>query len=116
MPCAFQQLTPGLYTAAGRVFGFLILRTPEPARERCLANLAALARTRITGRSAVFANPVVALIIAKDIATRSRSELRPAALERQFRASRVTRRRFCQARAEQQSGENHNNGHILNSV
>src|ERR1051325_3836407 len=101
MPCAFQQLTPGLYTAAGRVFGFLILRTPEPARERCLANLAALARTRITGRSADFANPVVALIIAKDISPSTATKLPPAALERQLRASRVTRGRFCQARAEQ---------------
>ena len=47
------------------------LRTPEAACECRRADWVALARTGITRRAAVLADIVVALIIAKDIATRA---------------------------------------------
>jgi len=109
---------------------FQNLRTPEPARKRRLANRAALARRRIAGCSAVAADPVVTLRITKDITTRARLELRPAALEspvgrgcgrRSFRGrgvrdSGVMTAGLCHAGSEKKSRENHENRNKLNSV
>lgn len=83
------------------------LRAPEPARECRLADGIALARTGIAGRSALLANPVVALVIAEDIAASTGRELRPAALERPFGSgrgdpgSRVTTRGLGHARGKE---------------
>jgi len=82
------------------------LRAPESVRERRGADYAALARSGITSCSACLANPVVALIVAKHIATRPRGKLCPAALEREYggrhvRRGRVTTRRLCHSRGKQ---------------
>ena len=83
------------------------LRAPEPARERRLADGIALAGTGITGRSALLANPDVALVVAEDIAASARGELRPATLERPFRGrrgmrgGRATTGRLCDSRGKE---------------
>jgi len=46
-----------------------------------LTDLVALARTGIASRAALAADPVVALLVAEDIAAGACGELRPAALE-----------------------------------
>ena len=50
----------------------VLLRTPEPTRERRLADRVALAWARFTSRAAFAADKVVALLIDKDIAAGSR--------------------------------------------
>lgn len=81
---------------------FRRLRAPEPARERCRADGTALARTGITGRSARLADKVIALSIVKDIAARSRGELRPATLKGPLGRGRsgITSR-LCHTRGKQ---------------
>ena len=72
----------------------------------------ALARSGITSRSAVAADPVVALLIAKDIAAGACGKLRPAALERPtgcWRGSNVTPYGVYYARGEKKNEENHGN-------
>ena len=59
-------------------FGQTFLRTPEPAVERRLADRVALSWSRFPGRAARLADPVLAILVDKDIATGLRRELRPA--------------------------------------
>jgi hypothetical protein len=90
-----------------------------------LADRVALAWSRIAGRAALAADPVVALLIAKDIAAWTSLKLSPATLERpigcwpggqMFRrrgaldGSFTTRRLWCYAKGEERSEENHGNG------
>ena len=64
-----------------RAFGADCLRAPEPSVERGQAGLAALARGGIAGRAAGFADPVVTLLVTKDIAASAELVRLPAALE-----------------------------------
>src|SRR5689334_14392112 len=98
-----------------------MLRAPESTRQCRGADWVALARTRISGRAAVLANIVVALVIAKDVATWAGGKLRPATFERPFgRGHRGSRRSIMPSGlghtgSEQQSGENQSNHQDLNS-
>ena len=69
-----------------------LLRTPESAVECGLADRVAFARARFTGRAAVAADPVIALIVTEDIAAWAGGELRPTAFEDPVGCRRCGRR------------------------
>ncbi len=122
----------GVAPFAGRRAHFLsdLLRTPEPARECCLTDRAALSRSGIAGRAAGAADVVVALLVAKDIAARSLRKLSPAAFKdpiccwlcccvscrRAAANGSSVMRRLCHASGKENCEENKRHCQELNSA
>jgi len=70
------------------------LRTPEPARECGLADRAALSWRRVSRRAASATDEVVELLVAVDVATRTRRKLSPTTFEDQI-GRRLHRCVYC---------------------
>jgi len=90
------------------------LGTPEPARQRRLADRVALAGAGFASCAARATDPVVALFVDEDIAAGLRRKLRPTARERPIgccrggrifdrRGGSVTSRGLCNDRCEEKN-------------